>query len=65
MAHTPIPVSAVNKQQGKKGKRAVAAATFSRKGDSAGGAPQGRPRRTNFQMGSGAPKARATSPMTK
>eukprot|EP00965_Chrysotila_dentata_P003473 112915-Pleurochrysis_carterae.AAC.1 len=43
MAHTPIPVSVVNKQEGKKGKRAVAAATFSRKGDSAGGLPQGRP----------------------
>eukprot|EP00965_Chrysotila_dentata_P003890 126952-Pleurochrysis_carterae.AAC.1 len=43
VALTPVPVSTVNKHQGKKGKRAVAAAAFSRKGDSAGGAPQGRP----------------------
>eukprot|EP00965_Chrysotila_dentata_P046432 1542815-Pleurochrysis_carterae.AAC.2 len=43
MAQTPVPVSAVNKHQGKKGKRAVAAAAFSRKSDSACGALQGRP----------------------
>eukprot|EP00965_Chrysotila_dentata_P195577 6177063-Pleurochrysis_carterae.AAC.2 len=43
MAHAPVPVSAANKFQGKKGKRAVAAAAFTRKGGSAGGAPPGRP----------------------
>eukprot|EP00965_Chrysotila_dentata_P185516 6124622-Pleurochrysis_carterae.AAC.1 len=43
MAHTPVSVSAVNTHQGKEGKRAVVAAAFSRKGDSADGAPQGRP----------------------
>eukprot|EP00965_Chrysotila_dentata_P200906 6180251-Pleurochrysis_carterae.AAC.1 len=41
MAHTPVPVSAVIKKT--KRASAVAAAAFSRKGDSAGGSPHGRP----------------------
>eukprot|EP00965_Chrysotila_dentata_P036930 1228739-Pleurochrysis_carterae.AAC.1 len=61
MAHIAVPVSAAYKGPTKKDKKAIAAATFGRKG----GELRGVERLTNYQMGNGAQRARAISHMTR
>eukprot|EP00965_Chrysotila_dentata_P013469 446442-Pleurochrysis_carterae.AAC.1 len=63
MAHTPVPVSAVKNTKAKS-----ESAPSQRRHSRARAVPQAAlfkgDRRTNSRTGSGAPKARATSPMT-